>query len=62
MSPTVRRFAEQQASLAAEAAADHYRVPETREALLGMRPADQNRTYLEHRETYDQLIHGTPAA
>ncbi|MGW7706329.1 hypothetical protein [Streptomyces sp. NPDC054771] len=63
VSPTARQFAETQARLAAEAAADRYRVPESREQLLAMRPAEQNRTYLEHRETYDRLMHGgeTPA-
>ncbi|NED35578.1 hypothetical protein [Streptomyces sp. SID8499] len=58
VSPTVRRHAEAQARAAAEATADRYRVPETREQLLAMRSADQNRTYLEHRETYDRLMRG----
>ncbi|MFF3359581.1 hypothetical protein ACFYWN_45075 [Streptomyces sp. NPDC002917] len=33
-----------------------YRAPETREQLLGLRSADQVRTYTEHRETYDRLM------
>ncbi|MGW0626071.1 hypothetical protein [Streptomyces sp. NPDC002758] len=52
--PTARQFAETQARLAAE---DRYHVPETREELLAMRSADQNRTFVEHRETYDRLMH-----
>ncbi|MFF8533760.1 hypothetical protein ACF07B_17630 [Streptomyces sp. NPDC015532] len=59
VSPTARRFAENQARLAAEAAEDRYRVPETREQLIAMKSADQTRTYLEHRETYDQLMDST---
>ncbi|MCZ9353221.1 hypothetical protein NGM36_26225 [Streptomyces mutabilis] len=62
VTPTYRAFAEAQARAAAEAAADRYRVPETREQLLAMRTADQNRTYLEHRATYDRLMHGGEAA
>ncbi|MFE0727059.1 hypothetical protein ACFW2X_02190 [Streptomyces antibioticus] len=62
VSPTARQFAETQARLAAEAAADHYRPPETREQLLAMRSADQNRTYTEHREVYDRLMQGESAA
>ncbi|MGC5007452.1 hypothetical protein [Streptomyces sp. DT203] len=58
VSPTVRQFAETQARLAAEAAEDRYRVPETREELLAMRSADQNRTFAEHRATYDRLMYG----
>ncbi|MEU0832308.1 hypothetical protein [Streptomyces sp. NPDC005969] len=58
VSPTVRQYAETQARLAAEAAADRYRIPETREQLLALRAAEQNRTYLEHREVYERLMHG----
>ncbi|MGW0632101.1 hypothetical protein [Streptomyces sp. NPDC002758] len=58
VSPSVRQFAETQAQLRAEAAEDRYRVPETREQLLAIRSADQNRTYAEHREVYDRLMHG----
>lgn len=54
VSPTARRFAEVQAL----AAADRYRVPETREQLLAMHSADQVRTFEEHRTTYDRLILG----
>ncbi|MCP3769507.1 hypothetical protein [Streptomyces sp. MAR25Y5] len=54
VSLTARRFAEVQAL----AAADRYRVPETREELLAMRSADQTRTYLDHREVYDRFMHG----
>ncbi|MGI5512748.1 hypothetical protein [Streptomyces sp. CA-106131] len=63
VSPTVRQHAETQVRLAAEAAEDRYRVPETREQLLAMRSADQNRTYEQHREVYDRLMgHAQPAA
>ncbi|MFD7064399.1 hypothetical protein [Streptomyces sp. NPDC059906] len=62
VSPAMRRYAEEQARAAVEAKRDRYRVPETREQLLAMRPADQNRTYLEHRATYDRLMHGGEAA
>ncbi|MEU3730296.1 hypothetical protein AB0E81_12915 [Streptomyces sp. NPDC033538] len=58
VSPAARRFAEMHERLAVEAAADRYRVPETREQLLKMRPADQVRTYRDHRATYDRLMHG----
>ncbi|WP_406321914.1 hypothetical protein [Streptomyces sp. NBC_01637] len=58
VSPTVRQYAETQARIAAEAAVDRYRAPETREQLLAMRSADQNRTFAEHRATYDRLMHG----
>ncbi|AVH59720.1 MULTISPECIES: hypothetical protein [Streptomyces] len=56
VSPTVRQYAETQARLAAEAAEDRYRVPETREQLLAMKSAEQVRTYEQHREVYDRLM------
>lgn len=58
VSPAYARFAVEQERRAAEAAADHYRVPETREQLLAMKSAEQNRTYLDHRATYDRLMGG----
>lgn len=59
VSPTVRRWAEARQAAATEVAADRYRVPETREQLIAMKSADQTRTYLEHREMYDQLMNPT---
>ncbi|MFI1422743.1 hypothetical protein ACH4VX_33195 [Streptomyces sp. NPDC020731] len=58
VSPAYARFAAEQERRAAEAAADHYRPPETREQLLAMCSADQVRTFEEHRTTYDRLMLG----
>ncbi|MEU3750578.1 MULTISPECIES: hypothetical protein [Streptomyces] len=61
VSQTVRRYAEARAVAVAEASADRYRTPGTREELLAMCSADQSRTYLDHRETYDRLMYGAAA-
>lgn len=60
VSPTARRYAEMVQRQAEEAARDRYQIPQTREQLLAMNPANQNRTYLEHRDVYDRLMGHAP--
>ncbi|MFH8471973.1 hypothetical protein [Streptomyces sp. NPDC018000] len=58
VSPATQRHAEMLAAIKADNARDRYQPPTTRAELLAMRSDDQVRTYNEHREVYDRLMHG----